>query len=366
MKRFIPVVCLPALLWGSHAAADDVRMHVAAGGTRPVGGDQSNDFGIGAAASGTLEIPATARASFQTSAGALVLGEGSAPKDDRLAPKSTGAAFVGTVGLRFRGYGATRVAGPWVDSNFGVARTGDVTRPAFEAHVGWDFRVAKDSRVDVGPFVGYTQIFQPDSELRGSDGRFFVAGFSIGLGAREMARPAEPIGPERTEPPRPVIEERDALAEAVDVCPDGEPAGEDGCGGEVRIFEDRIHLDDVIHFAFDSAFIREQSHRAVRKIAKFLVEHPDIIDVTIEGHADAVGTDEYNQRLSEARAKSMRDLLVRFGAPAERLHLVAHGKSRPLVFTKKREEKNRRVELYVTLEREEPGRLATANGRNAK
>jgi outer membrane protein OmpA-like peptidoglycan-associated protein len=245
-----------------------------------------------------------------------------------------------------------------MDSNVGIARTGDLTRPAFDAHLGWDIRVSRTSRVDVGPFLGYTQIFQPNSELRSSDARILTAGLSVSLGATERARPAEPPSaekplPPQAPPPQMLVQEHDEIAEAVDICKDGAPPTEEGCGDGVRIFEDRLLLEDVVHFEFDSARIRRRSHRLVRNIARFIAEHDDIVDISIEGHADEVGSEEYNQKLSHARATSMKALLVSFGVDGSRLRVVARGKSRPRIVTLRPEIQNRRVELFVTRTRQE-------------
>ncbi len=358
MKRPVAFACLALLVWSARASAEEPRVHVSAGGAHAIGGAQASEFGAGGAGAGTIELPATPRIGVQASAGALVLSKGDAPKDAGIAPTGTGAAFMGTMGLRFRAFGATKVAGPWIDSNVGVAHTGDLTRPAFDAHLGWDVRVSRTSRIDVGPFVGYTQIFQPDSELRGSDARILTAGISISLGAKERARPAEPQGaekplPQLAPPPPPVfVQEHEEVAEAFDVCKDGAPPTEDGCGDGVRIYEDRILLEDIVHFEFDSARIRRQSHPLVRNIARFIGEHADIVDISIEGHADEVGTDEYNQKLSEARALSMKTMLVASGVDSSRLRVVAHGKSQPKIVTLRPEVQNRRVELFVTRTRD--------------
>lgn len=371
MKRPAVVTCLSLLAWSSHALAVEPRVHVAAGGAHALGGPQSSEFGAGGAGTGTVELPATSRLGVQAGAGALVLSKGDAPKDSGLAPTGTGAAFMGTMGVRLRAFGATRVAGPWIDSNVGVVHTGDVTRPAFDAHLGWDIRVSQTSRIDVGPFVGYTQIFQPNAELRGDDARILTAGLSVSLGAKERARPAEPPSRERplpqmAPPPPPVfVQEHEEVAEAVDLCKDGAPPTEDGCGDGVRIFEDRILLDDVVHFEFDSAKIHKKSHGLVRNIAHFIKDHEDIVDITIEGHADEVGSDEYNKKLSEARATSMKTLLVANGVEATRLRVVAHGKSQPKIVTLKREVENRRVELFVTRTRE-AGNVAASHGRSSR
>ncbi len=368
MKRPVVAACLAILACSAKASAEEPRFHVAAGGAHAIGGSQQSEFGTGGAGSGTVELPATSRIGVQASAGALVLSKGEAPKDAGIAPTSTGSALVGTVGVRLRAFGATKVAGPWMDSNVGVALTGDLTRPAFDAHLGWDLRVSRTSQIDVGPFVGYTQIFQPNTELRSSDARILTAGLSISLGAKERARPAEPPSAEKPLPqqaPPPVfVQEHEEIAEAVDVCKDGAPPSEDGCGDGVRLVEDRILLEDIVHFEFDSARIRHDSYRLVHNIARFIREHSDITDISIEGHADEIGGDEYNQRLSEARAASMKTLLVRFGVDPSRLRVVGYGKTQPKIVTLRREVENRRVELIVT--RKHEGNIAASHGRSSR
>ncbi len=374
MKRLLSLVTV--LAWSAPAFAEDARFHVAAGGAHALGGSQSSEFGVGGAGAGTIELPATSRLGVQASAGAVALTKGDPPSDSAVAPKSSGGAFLGTAGVRLRAYGATRVAGPWIDSNVGLAFTGGLTRPAFDAHLGWDVRVSSSSRIDVGPFVGYTQIFQPDAELRPSDARILTAGLSFSLGAPERARPAEPVRrPESPTPPPapppPSMESSAEVADATSVCPDGEVAGSEGCVGEIRVFEDRIQLDDVVYFDFDSAKISQKSHRLVRNIARFINQHDDIVDISIEGHADEVGTEAYNQKLSEARATAMRDLLVRYGVEAFRLRIIGHGSLRPKHVVFKRDMQNRRVELYVTRTRDTRADLGTetpvsSNGRDSK
>lgn len=344
-------LCLLVLGGSSAFAAEPIRVHVAGGATQALGGEQANQFGTGGTGEATVELPTNARIGFQAGAGATVLSKGDSSKNPAIASTSTGSAFMGTLGLRARAFGEGHPGGPWIDSNMGVAHTGSVMRPAFEAHIGWDIRVSSESRIDIGPFVGYTQIFQPDTEVRGTDARLLTAGLSISLGAKDKPRAVQPkqeAAPEMVE----AIVDRDQeeLADVTDVCPDGETASmEEGCVGEIRIYENRILLDDIIHFEFGSAKVRPQSYRVVKKLAKFIVEHDEIVDVSIEGHTDEIGTEEYNQHLSVDRASAMRELLVMFGAPAKQLHIVGFGKSHLKIVTLKAEEQNRRVELFVTV-----------------
>jgi outer membrane protein OmpA-like peptidoglycan-associated protein len=69
-----------------------------------------------------------------------------------------------------------------------------------------------------------------------------------------------------------------------------------------------------------------------------------------EGHADAVGTDDYNQRLSERRAQSVTAFLVEEGIRPESITAMGFGESRPVATngTVEGRQQNRRVELVVS------------------
>jgi len=346
VTRFLPA--LVVLTWAPAVAAQEARFHATAGAAHAVGGTQQREFGPGGGGAASVELPIGRVLGVQASGGALVLSQGAAPVESGVARKETGAAFLGTVGVRLRPLGAHGVAGPWIDANGGLAQTGDSGRVAVDAHLGWDFRVSDRSRWDVGPFVGYTQIFQPDGGLRGDDARIAWAGIQIGLGAAERPRTAPPPDREVKEPP---VADRDGVAEAFDVCPpaDGSGAAPDGCPvPEVTLEGDRLVIDDVILFDFDSPRIKLRSHAVVRRVAEFINEHPELLEVSIEGHADARGSDEYNRKLSVDRAASTRALLVGFGVDEARLRVIGHGKSRLRVPTSRPEAKNRRVEFIVT------------------
>lgn len=357
---------LLACAWSSTAWAEELQVHATGGAAHAVGGEQQREFGVGATGGGSVELPLKKQLGVQASAGALVLSKGSDPNDATLAPSSTGSAFFGTLGVRVHPFAHKRVAGLWADTNGGLARTGDATRPMFDAHVGWDFRVSRDERIDVGPFLGYTQIIQPSSDLRSDDARILTAGISVSLGARETARSTPTFEP--PPPPPAPAPERDGFASAFDACP-GEESPVDranGCApaeGQIHLVADQIVLDDVIHFKFDSADIDVKSHRMMRNLARFIKEHGDIQSISIEGHSDEVGSEDYNVRLSEARAASTRDLLVSFGVEGDRLSVVGHGKSKPKVVRRGPDAANRRVEFVVTRMREEPSaHAAPASG----
>lgn len=348
-------IILAALSWAESAVADEARVHVTAGAAHAVGGAQQREFGAGAGGAAIIELPIGNVLGVQASAGALVLSAGSTPADSNVAKQSTGSAFLGTVGVRFRPLGASRVAGLWIDANGGLAQTGNVMRAALDAHVGWDFRVAEETRWDVGPFVGLTQIMQSDTAFRPDDARIAWAGLQVSVGAIEKGPPAPPS---RVEKPESVVRDVDGLAQVRNTCPEIDEKGlaPEGCPGpEVMLVGDRLVLDDVIHFEFNSAKIRTRSHGLVHKVAQFITENPSIIELSIEGHADARGTEDYNQRLSEQRAASTREMLLTFGVGEAQLHVVGHGKSHLKIPTLLADPRNRRVEFIVVRSRDAAG-----------
>jgi outer membrane protein OmpA-like peptidoglycan-associated protein len=104
-----------------------------------------------------------------------------------------------------------------------------------------------------------------------------------------------------------------------------------------------------INFAFGSAEIPRSERWKVENIGdainQLLDNNPDAI-VLIEGHTDAVGSRASNQRLSEARAASLkRDLRRYFGVPSYNLETVGYGEDFLIVPTPYEEWRNRRVTL---------------------
>ena len=110
----------------------------------------------------------------------------------------------------------------------------------------------------------------------------------------------------------------------------------------------KVKIENLF-FATNKTVILPQSEQAMSDLANFLLENPSV-KIHIVGHTDAVGSDEANQILSEGRANSVRNDLIKRGVAAERM--TAEGKGeREFVADNDTEEGrqlNRRVEFTIT------------------
>lgn len=105
---------------------------------------------------------------------------------------------------------------------------------------------------------------------------------------------------------------------------------------------------DSINFDFDKAELRSEERELLSRIAGILLTSSGY-RVQVFGHTDDVGSKEYNQRLSERRAKAVRDYLVKAGIDPGIISTKGFGKSNPLVKgdSKEARAKNRRVEIGI-------------------
>lgn len=108
-----------------------------------------------------------------------------------------------------------------------------------------------------------------------------------------------------------------------------------------------ITLGDVL-FATGHAELKSGSRQTLNKLAAFLQAYPKR-DVQIDGYTDNVGSDDYNQGLSERRAASVRDALTGMGIAQDRIVTKGLGKTSPVADngTADGRQQNRRVEVVV-------------------
>lgn len=115
------------------------------------------------------------------------------------------------------------------------------------------------------------------------------------------------------------------------------------------VVEEKIVITQKIHFEFDRAVIRPISYPILNDVANILKQNPQLKKIRIGGHTDWIGPTEYNQKLSERRADSVRQYLVQQGVEPDRLEAVGYGESNPIADnnTTMGRAKNRRVEFTV-------------------
>ncbi|WP_160493110.1 OmpA family protein [Pseudomonas sp. L-22-4S-12] len=126
------------------------------------------------------------------------------------------------------------------------------------------------------------------------------------------------------------------------------PSGEEPVAPVVEVSDPvRVELD--VKFDFDKSVVKEGSFADIQSLADFMKQYPQTSTV-VEGHTDSVGTDAYNQGLSERRANAVRDVLVnQYGVESGRVSSVGHGESQPVADNNTDEGRaiNRRVEAAV-------------------
>ncbi|MDX1459473.1 MAG: Ig-like domain-containing protein [Xanthomonadales bacterium] len=118
----------------------------------------------------------------------------------------------------------------------------------------------------------------------------------------------------------------------------------------VEVIENRVTMDSTATFALDSAELNESARQSLDGVIRTLGNTEIVGKIQIVGHTCSLGTDQYNQDLSERRAKTVFDYLVAHGVKPELLQWEGRGESQPR-FSNETEEsrkRNRRVELAFT------------------
>lgn len=112
------------------------------------------------------------------------------------------------------------------------------------------------------------------------------------------------------------------------------------------------------NFEFDSVKLRSGEIKKLDEVVSFAAKYNDA-QLESSGHTDSTGTPEYNQKLSEGRAESVKAYLVNKGVAADRITTVGYGESKPMADNKTAEgrELNRRVEICTVLKVEKKVRV---------
>ena len=147
--------------------------------------------------------------------------------------------------------------------------------------------------------------------------------------------------------------DKDTVLDKEDKCPnDPGPPDNNGCPKKyehIVVTQEKIELRQKIFFDTNKATIQPRSYGLLDEIASVLRARPTMT-VRIEGHTDSRGSKAHNQKLSAARAGSVRQHLVGLGIDPSRMDAQGYGPDQPIETNKTAagREKNRRVEFMIT------------------
>lgn len=112
---------------------------------------------------------------------------------------------------------------------------------------------------------------------------------------------------------------------------------------------DTTYILKNVHFEFDKFLLDENAKTELAKVFEHLQQHPEL-KITIHGHTDGQGTLQYNQNLSENRAKTISSYLKKLGLENSRISWRGHGSSKPVSENNSEEgrRQNRRAEFELT------------------
>jgi outer membrane protein OmpA-like peptidoglycan-associated protein len=109
-----------------------------------------------------------------------------------------------------------------------------------------------------------------------------------------------------------------------------------------------VSMSDVL-FDFNQATLKQDAKEKLAKVSGILLAYPTL-HLSVEGYTDSIGTDEYNQKLSERRADAVRDYLTSNGITPANVQAQGFGKANPVASndTNAGRQQNRRVEMVVS------------------
>lgn len=232
----------------------------------------------------------------------------------------TGRYHFGDMGNKHRPYGLV---------GLGIAEHDNFLDEGRDMYVSWGVGIQSKFGENVRLRTQLEGRYDNDRGTRNSDNGFVDMIASVGLSfsfgepprAPQPAPPAEPVRPAPPPPaPRPAPEP-----------------------------EVMFEFDSTVLFDFDSSDLRSEARAELDRAADILAPRDDIILIEVAGHTDSIGTEEYNQGLSERRAQAVADYLVQNGVARDRLRVAGFGETRPRApnDTPENRQLNRRVVLSI-------------------
>ncbi|HEV7667610.1 MAG TPA: OmpA family protein [Thermoanaerobaculia bacterium] len=127
-------------------------------------------------------------------------------------------------------------------------------------------------------------------------------------------------------------------------------AQEAGKLAEGKLLYETVLTDDRVHFGFNKHELSAEAKAALDEFAEKLKADGKGVYIEVQGHTDAVGSDDYNEDLGQTRAQAVRNYLARqHQLPLHRMNVISYGELAPIADNKTAEGRaqNRRVALVV-------------------
>ena len=170
--------------------------------------------------------------------------------------------------------------------------------------------------------------------------------FLTGCAQRKVSQPLAPVDDQRQQELADAAAKERALKPAERIT-EQQLAKIDTTDEPARYQEQRGLFNDI-YFDFDRYDIKPEGKPILQQVSSWLLKNTDA-RLSIEGHCDERGTNEYNLALGDRRAKAARDFLIALGVSSKRIDLVSYGEEKPQC-TEQTEEcwaKNRRAHFVV-------------------
>ena len=189
-------------------------------------------------------------------------------------------------------------------------------------------------------------LFLPNVNSDGKNNFEYTLGISFLFGGKKdeplpAPKPQPKPAPVVVEEPAPIYKEEPPPLKCPNTPVDLQ-VDKDGC--PIKII---IRLN--VLFDFDKADVKAKYHNEIKRVADYLKAYPND-NVTLEGHTDSRGSDEYNQKLSQRRVNNIKKYLVeQFGINPDRMTAIGYGESRPIAdnSTDEGRQLNRRVDAVM-------------------
>jgi len=353
VSRKVSALALVLMTLPMSAFGGDITLHVEPGLSVPLTEPQTDEFGAGGSQQVKVLYGLTPYLSVGPTGSFMFLSA-----DDDQTESGVAWGFGG--GARLVRPADERYYGikPWVDADLLYVRTGELSRPGFDAALGFGVPLDEEQRYWLGPFVRYLHILQTPKRngYDNGDAQILTVGlsFEIGPGIEKKKETAVAAAAPTATPfvSTSLDEDGDGTLDADDRCPlVAGPKENGGCPEYKKLVvkKDKLELKEKLYFAWNDSILQEVSYPVLDEVVQALTENRNF-RVQVEGHTSSEGGDDHNQTLSEKRAEAVLDYLVAHGVGKERLVSKGFASSVPIDTNKTSEgrENNRRVEFVVS------------------